>query len=375
MAQGSQQQQGSPDNAFAPIWIMLISAIVGYLIWHFGHTFIVTFVFHIKLFEAKIISLFSGHMVKAIPYLTNANPATVTWEQLAEVSDFIGNYVRYPVIVVLAILGTILYFSDVTLRYRKTYSMNKLREEEKGNWPQITPIVSLNLVDQDVTTGPWAMAMQPMEFAKKHNLLKKEMLLSEMTRNKPLIYALKRGEAKRVFTMQLGNYWQSPEDLPIHTKALYAALAAKIDRNRDGSANLMQQISRSTMSGKLNFSGVNELLNKHRNSETVAKVTYRHAYVYSALGSMLEKARSDGVFPSSEFLWLKPIDRPLWYMLNSVGRRTPHSEIGGAFAHWLAEKELGRKSMVPIVDEAVNALELAIKEIKILPEEYVAFKD
>ena len=82
------------------------------------------------------------------------------------------------------------------------------------------------------------------------------------------------------------------------------------------------------------------------------------------MASLLRRARFYGVLPTAEFLWLKPIDRRLWYMLNSVGRQTPFTEVAGPFAHWLAETELTRPCLVPIIDEAVNALEGAIKEIK-----------
>ena len=87
------------------------------------------------------------------------------------------------------------------------------------------------------------------------------------------------------------------------------------------------------------------------------------------MASLLAAARDDGVVPSSEFLWLKPIDRRLWYMLNCIGRQTPYAEVGGPFAHWKAEKAMGRPSLIPMIDEAIKALEVAIKEIKLSPKE------
>ena len=56
------------------------------------------------------------------------------------------------------------------------------------------------------------------------------------------------------------------------------------------------------------------------------------------IASLLEMARIDGVLASAEFLWLKPVDRRMWYMLNCVGRQTAVAEIAGLFAHWQAEK-------------------------------------
>src|SRR3990167_5406800 len=92
-------------------------------------------------------------------------------------------------------------------------------------------------------------------------------------------------------------------------------------------------------------------------------------YFLTVMASLIEAARDDGVVPCSEFLWLKPTDRRLWYMLNCVGRQTPFSEVGGPFAHWKAEHSLGRPSLVPMIDEAIRALEIAIKQVKLLPKE------
>jgi intracellular multiplication protein IcmP len=56
-------------------------------------------------------------------------------------------------------------------------------------------------------------------------------------------------------------------------------------------------------------------------------------------------------------------------MLNTVGRQTPFVEVAGPFAHWVAEKQIGRRLLVPMVEEATNALELSLKEIIYHPDE------
>jgi intracellular multiplication protein IcmP len=66
---------------------------------------------------------------------------------------------------------------------------------------------------------------------------------------------------------------------------------------------------------------------------------------------------------------LKPYDRRLWYTLNTVGRQTPFPEVAGIFAHWVAERDMGRKLMVPMVEEATTALEVALTEIIYKPDE------
>jgi intracellular multiplication protein IcmP len=87
------------------------------------------------------------------------------------------------------------------------------------------------------------------------------------------------------------------------------------------------------------------------------------------MASMMEYARNDGVLASAEFIWLKPLDRKLWFMLNCVGRQTPFCEVAGPVAHFKIEKRLRRPLKVPMIDEAVNALEAALAEIIYQPED------
>ena len=370
MAQG-QQQQSSGDNSSGPLWILVGLAAAVFVIWFTAHQYIVSFVFAIKTVEAKAFALFTDQLDAIVTFMNITPPVSVTFDSLSQISYVVGTYVRYPVIVVLVILAVMLYMSDVTAKFRRTLSMDTLRQQEKNNWPQITPVVKLDLVAQDIAQGPWAMGMSPMEFAMKNKLLRR--FDANKTGDARITASVKKGEAKRIFTMQLGPYWEGFDALPPHVGAIFAALAAKLNRDRSASANLFKQINLSSGSdGHLNFSGYKELLHKHMNSVGVQKIIQRHAYLLTVMASLLQQCRADGVMATADFLWLKPIDRPLWYMLNSVGRQTPFSEVAGPFAHWLAEKELGRKSMVPMVDESLKALEMAIADIKLTPEQLEA---
>jgi intracellular multiplication protein IcmP len=150
---------------------------------------------------------------------------------------------------------------------------------------------------------------------------------------------------------------------------LFAAFAAKIGGDDKASKAFLQQMSKSALYGKVNYSGTHQLLRKHVKHKVVGKAVSPHAYVMTAMASLLEASRATGVLASAEFLWLKRVDRNLWYMLSSVGRQTPFPEVGGVFAHWIVEKKLRRPLKVPMVNEAVVALDLAIKDILYNPDE------
>lgn len=180
---------------------------------------------------------------------------------------------------------------------------------------------------------------------------------------------IRKGDAKRVFTLQLGPYWDGFEHCSPQAYALAAVFMARINRDRDAANAILSTLDKTYVSGKLDYSVARPTVEKYKNTEIIQEVVSKHAYTLSVMASLLEKARDDGVVPSSEFLWLRPIDRRLWYMLNCVGRQTPFSEVAGPFAHWKAEKEMGRRSLVPMIDEAIKALEIAIKEVKLNPRQ------
>jgi intracellular multiplication protein IcmP len=282
----------------------------------------------------------------------------------------VGDFMRYPVVLVLVVLAVVLYKSNVTLKFRKTHNMNSLRLQEQFNWPAIMPIIKEDLVSQDVNQGPWAMALSPMEFARKYQLLKKDdALLDNPVPGQEMTAGIRRGDAKRVFTMQLGPYWEGFEHLSPQAYALAAVFAARLNRDRDGANEILHVLDKTFITGKPNFSVAKPIMKKYQNTELVQEIVQKHAYMLTVMASLLEGARDDGVVPTSEFIWLKPVDRRLWYMLNCTGRQTPYSEVGGPFAHWRAEKEMGRLSLVPMIDEAIRALEIAIKEIKLTPKQ------
>jgi intracellular multiplication protein IcmP len=277
---------------------------------------------------------------------------------------------RYPIALILLLLAVILYRSNVILKFKKAHSMNTLRAQEQFNWPAIMPIVKEDLVNQDVNVGPWAMAMTPLEFSKKHNLLRRDdALLDAQLPGMEMTAGIRKGDAKRVFTMQLGPYWNGFEHCSPQAYALAAVFMARMNRDRDAANLILHTIDKTCLSGKPDFSVARPVMKKYQNTEMVQEIVSKHAYVLTVMGSLLAGARDDGVVPSAEFLWLKPVDRRLWYMLNCIGRQTPYSEVAGPFAHWRAEKVMGRASLVPMIDEAIRALEVAIKEIKLTPKQ------
>ena len=92
----------------------------------------------------------------------------------------------------------------------------------------------------------------------------------------------------------------------------------------------------------------------------IAKVLDRcvadHAHRETFMLGLLAAARKRGVLGSAEFLWLKDVDRGLWYALTSLGRRKHYVEGLAAMDHYRHEVAAGRALPKPRVDGAVEVL-------------------
>ncbi len=379
MPPSQQSQQGGSDNSLDFLWMIVI--IVGgfTLLWYFGRSYIVNAVLDLRYYEIILInyalrgyafmayylhlpSLPTQKLMDALK-ITTSKPPNMTLNQLVAVSTDVGRYLMVPIAIIIGVLSVFTYFANVTEKFKTVYSMLSLRKSEYRIWPQVTPVMKVDLVKKDLDEGPWASSLTPMLFAKKHKLL------IEKKENGRITVDLDEGSTYRVLALQVGQFWRNIETFPPHVQALYAIFLARANHDRANADKLLLQIATSASANKLNFKGVKEIVAKHKDSKFAKFAERKHAYLLTLMATLLESARTDGVLATAEFLWLKPIDRPLWYMLNGVGRQTAFPEVSGAFAHWVAEKKIDRALKVPMVEEAVKALNLAIKEIMYEPEE------
>ncbi len=379
--QGRQQGGGGgADNGLDNLWgvAALMAAVL--LIWFFGRFYIVQVIYQIKYYEINAIGFVLNNWnllahklglpgadltpLQNLHELIRTKSIAANYDSLTYALGTVGRYLSIPMGLVLIVLAALVHGQNITLKLRHVFNMKTMRDLEQKENPQISPVLKLNLVKENVNEGDWAMAMTPMQYCKKLQLLKEKK-----ADNGVITVELMRAEAQQSFVLQLGPLWSGVESLPMHAKALFAAFAAAGNQDRSSAIKLIQHIALSANEGQLNFDGTRELLAKHKDTKLVAKVTNKHAYVLTVFATMLELARTDGVFSSSEFLWLKPLNRRLWYTLNTVGRQTAVPEVSGVYAHWLAEKKWGGALRTPMVEEGVKGLELALSDVIYEPEE------
>ena len=377
---GQQNNQQQPNSGMDIIYIVGFFMALFVAAWYFFHPTLVRYLFAYRLILAGFIKdcveILNGllsvvflptisldNLNFAIENMSGSDVTQISFEQVVIVSNQVNGYLTVPSVILAMVLCGHLVFFKASSRFKEVYNMSTLRGQEKANWPEIVPVVNTNLIKTDIDKTPWNMSVQPIDFAKHHKLLDRKII-----DNRPGA-EVNKGRAFEVFASQLGRRWSSLQDFKIHELALFAVFAARIAGNDQAAKKLLNQMSLSGGSGKVNFNGTYPLLRKHVQHKAVGKAVSPHAYVLTALSSLLEVARATGVLASADFIWLKRVDRKLWYMLSSVGRQTPFPEVAGPFSHWIVEKKLRRPLKVPAVNEAVIALDTAVKEVLYNPDE------
>jgi intracellular multiplication protein IcmP len=370
--------QGQGDHTSNFFWTIGLVVAAGVIFWWVDSRYVVIPVFWLRVHEIDLLRLIYNawtpvaNFLHITPpdlqklgaiqqYMQKTNPGDVTWKIFSAINADLGEWMRYPVMIILLVIAGFVGM-HVTGQFHHDYNMKTLRAVGQEVWPQITPIISLDLVKEDIDKGPWAMSKPPLEFCREHDLLSVKIISMKK------VYFLKQKPSYRLFALQLGPMWKGIDYLPIHIKAIAVICLARATGQRPIAKKLLSQIAASAASGKLDFTGVSDHLKTFRDHKIILWLEKRHAYMTSLMASLLEIGRSDGVLASAEFLWLKPLDRRMWFMLNNVGRRTAFVEVAGAYSHWKAEQKVGRALKTPMVKGAVDALDETLQNILFVEE-------
>jgi len=379
-----QGQQNNTTNTANFAWLLVLVVVLMLLLWWFQRSLIVHVIFSIRMLEIYVMTYAFdaiNSFLTALGFSELSQPywyqwgqsvvfgdsgidySKVPWGEVANLSVSTGRWLNYFFSIVCAFFLYLLLFKHSGARFSRVFSMKSLRESEVSIWPAITPIMGTNLVKAKVDEGPWAMAKLPQAFSEEH-----ELLHVEKNERGDKYWAIHENKAEAVFAKQLGPLWRGVEHAPTYIQALAVIFVSKAERKTDLSKSLLKQLALSS-SGRLDFSGVAEHIKECSNNRIIKWLEKRHAYTSTFMASLLDVCRSEGVLATSEFLWLKAHDRPLWYILNSVGRQTAMVEAAGPFAHWQAERKLKRALKTPMVTQAVAALSEAMLDILYVEKE------
>jgi len=243
-------------------------------------------------------------------------------------------------------------------KFMTRHTLESLIQTQAKMWPVISPIVKLNPSKTGRVLGDivpdklplFAEALSPEEWISWNRI--------------PLANGIpERDAVRRAFIHQLGPRWTGIASLPFYMQALLVAFILRGIQRREESDSFLGRLAE-RWSPEKGFSPTADLVEEVKKiiddpncGGKVVPILNQYAWRSTAMIGLLHWARNNGgVLAPAQFLWVRAVDRVLWYSLNNLGRRAYHSEGAGAIAHFMAESSAKKPLPIPRVDTAVVTL-------------------
>lgn len=364
------------------IVILLGCGVFSYLLWTYYHAQISVFVMLAMHYEIQFIDHFSDHYRLADQEMAETAPDAVTVKDLYGITRAVGMFFRIPATGLIAVLAGICATRAAPSRFKRRFDLDGLIEEQASEFPVTAAFAKRHLK----LAAPGVQKILPADYA----LTPDEWIARFAAHSSGRLHEQK---ARAALTKQLGERWTGPASASPVARLLFTVFALHLAERRDDALQILGQASACVSDAKHDGeNGPTEALslsaalisqvdrffaeNMSANQKTAAlKIVARHAYVSTALMALLTAARIEaGVMAPAQFVWLKLVDRNLWYALHSLGYEiegigryihpNPRIEALGARDHWAAERLAGRPILKPNFDESVVALRRAAKALE-----------
>jgi intracellular multiplication protein IcmP len=385
-------QKNEPDAIWTMLFIVAVVALGCAIFWHVFRIPMLEGLRWVRLGELWTVGLFTHHEDKCIQWLMHAktsgpdtSPAMIglTYDCFgssfmaglpsADKADFYAltgvsmglieqeatAYIRWPIAIGFIGVGIYVVFFSPRAKFRTKHNLESFIKFQAKMWPVISPIVGFNPIKSSARVPGdmipdklplFAEALSPEEWISFHRI--------PVTNG-----VVDREAARRALLLQLGPRWNGIDDQAPYLRALFAAYALKGGQKREESDEFLGQISLCwTATGGFVLSPpvaaeIKKIFADPKLMDKAVEVAKEHAYRSTAMLGVLRWARSmGGVLAPAQFLWLRGVDRNLWYALNNLGRRSFHSEGMGAMAHFMAEQAAKKPLPIPRVDTAIITL-------------------
>lgn len=156
--------------------------------------------------------------------------------------------------------------------------------------------------------------------------------------------------------------------------ALWGAVAFGGPEGRDDYwkyRDLLNMSAFGSKDGIANLSVAQPLFEKYRKHPLLNKLFAVHHWEHTFLFALLALAQKKGRYTTAEVLWLRPLNRVMFFAMNSRGSYTPHTEAASTFTQYAYEVGCAKAGRLPMmrdekgllthviyVDKAIDGLEL-----------------
>jgi len=302
------------------------------------------------------------HARKQLATLAMA-PDRISIAQLITILNQAGRlFVAIPMLITL--YGFHLALKHPANRTRRTITAVSLPRIMATHSPAVTPTLYYgDLLNTDEPEH--RSAINPEEWVRLHGLL--------------IDKTLDRDACRKCLAADLGSTVSNLHALAPHEKALFAVFGARLFGEGDEkkvAQDLLDKLNRSchtgTWQGKPGYPDVSlceQAFHTYVNHPSAPAWLTRHPYPRTLLHAMHKEALKYGRLPSSQFRWLKGMDRPLWYALNTTGRKAPFMESAAVFTQALWEDfaaRLGYRLSESCLDGAIDGLEAYLQKVGLI---------
>lgn len=377
-----EQKNTLHDNFIGWALLMGVLAVILWLIWHYNDVLIRDGIRWLRYGQMWLVSWFVG---QEYTFTFNGQPVN-WWQQFESVPQWDRAELAYPhmsflvslalwplkpVIAALLFAGSMwCMFSGPGTQYRQKLGIETLMKRQMQNFPVIGPFVEF-----DPSTQPprapgspvpaelplFAEALGPEEWLAYNSIPVPDGEVDEKA-------------AARVLKAQLIGRWRGWKALKPYQQVLLACFCLKASRKRKEADKLLGRLALCwsfkkglRINGKL-LKDARNILKDEKLSKVVLTNANRHAFVTTAMLRALATAREEGgVLAPAEFLWLRAVDRRLWYALNNLGRQAFHTEALGAMSHYRVEKMTQRPVPVPKLEDGLQTLREYMKSRRARP--------
>jgi intracellular multiplication protein IcmP len=365
----------SDDYAVFNFIVILVGVCVfSYMLWSYYHAEISGFVMLSMHHEIQLIDYFSDRYRQADNEMSKSDPGAVTIKDLYGITQSVGMFFRIPATALILVLGIACTLRAAPSRFKRKFDLDGLIKEQASGFPVISAFAKRHLkliAPSEEKTLPADYALTPAEWITR--------FVADASGR------FEEQKARAALAAQLGDRWTGPADASPAAKLLFTVFTLHLAERRDDATQILGEaaicVSDARQDGENGPEEVLKLslvLNERidtfleKNLDAAQKaaamtIATRHAYVTTALMALLTAARfKAGVMAPAQFVWLKLVDRNLWYALHSLGYEiegtgryihpNPRIEALGARCHWAAERAAGRPILKPHLEEAIATL-------------------
>ncbi|HCA3439654.1 TPA: hypothetical protein MO340_004216 [Salmonella enterica subsp. salamae serovar 35:g,m,s,t:-] len=358
----------NPEKFALTMFPFLVLVFVFFLIWLIDHTNISFY-----LLEAAwyLLSPLDNRLFPFIHDLRNefafyayhAEDVSISllWSELNKAGYF---FTIFPILV--CVYGISTSFKTPRAKTRRVITVDNLPEIMSKHCPAIIPVLYYGDLMNENIAGHESRK-SPIEFVQENNLVKDGKLDIKQTEDS--------------FIKQLGKKITSIHQLKIHEKALFCVMGYRVfcDASKYKKAQeLLDELNRSCHIGTWNgqsgypvFTCIEqhyEYLTKNYHND-ITELLLTHPYPRTLLQAMHIISIGRGKLPSTNFRWLKAMDRPLWYALNGSGRKSTCIESCAIYTQRQWEdfaSENGRYMSQPYMELAIKGFEKFLRDNRII---------